>query len=73
MKSLLDIVLVLGGLVALVFTVFEFYRFVTSPGEQGHSNYLWMAIGGAVVFCICALGLFLRHMGQEEEIHITGP
>jgi hypothetical protein len=71
MKSLMDIVLVIVGLIALVFTVLEFYWFVTSPGEQGHSGYLWMAIGGAIVLCACALGLFLRHMGQEEEIHIT--
>jgi hypothetical protein len=30
-----------------------------------------MAIAGFVVLCVCALGIFLRHSGAEEEIHIT--
>jgi hypothetical protein len=25
----------------------------------------------AVIFCACALLLFLRHVNKEEEIHIT--
>jgi drug/metabolite transporter (DMT)-like permease len=73
MKSLMDIVLVIVGLVALVFTVLQFYWFAAPPGPEGPMQHLWLAIGGAVVLCACALGLFLRHVGKEEEIHITGP
>ena len=46
-----------------------FFRF-TGPG--GH--FLWdgvIAIVLALVFCACALMLFLRHVNKEEEIHIT--
>jgi hypothetical protein len=31
----------------------------------------WIALVLAVVFCACALMLFLRHVNKEEEIHIT--
>jgi hypothetical protein len=31
----------------------------------------WIALGLAIVFCACALLLFLRHVNKEEEIHIT--
>jgi RsiW-degrading membrane proteinase PrsW (M82 family) len=71
MKSLMDIVLVIVGLIALVFTVLQFYWFAAPPGPEGPKQHLWMAIGGAVVLCACALGLFLRHVNKEEEIHIT--
>ena len=73
MKSLMDILLVVVGLAALVFTVVQFYWFVSPPGAEGPRNHLIMAIVGAVVLCACALGLFLRHVNKEEEIHITGP
>ena len=31
----------------------------------------WIALFLAIVFCACALLLFLRHVNKEEEIHIT--
>jgi hypothetical protein len=31
----------------------------------------WISLALAVVFCACALLLFLRHVNKEEEIHIT--
>jgi ABC-type Fe3+-siderophore transport system permease subunit len=46
-----------------------FFRFT---GANGH--FLWdgvIAIVLALVFCACALLLFLRHVNKEEEIHIT--
>jgi ABC-type Fe3+-siderophore transport system permease subunit len=46
-----------------------FFRFT---GPNGH--FLWdgvIAIVLALVFCACALLIFLRHVNQEEEIHIT--
>ena len=71
MKNLLDVVLVLVGLAALVFTVLQFYWFAAPPGPEGPRQHLYLAIAGAVVLCVCALGLFLRHVNKEEEIHIT--
>lgn len=71
MKSLMDIVLVVVGIAALVFTILQFYWFASPPGAEGPRQHLILAIIGAVVLCACALGLFLRHMGQDEEIHIT--
>ncbi len=46
-----------------------FFRFT---GPNGH--FLWdgiIAIVLALVFCACALMIFLRHVYKEEEIHIT--
>ncbi len=71
MKSLVDVVLVLVGIAALIFTVLEFYWFASPPGAEGPRQHLILAIVGAAVFCACALGLFLRHVNKEEEIHIT--
>lgn len=71
MKSMLDVVLGIVGLAALVFAVYHFYKFASPPGPEGPTGHLWMAIGGAVVLCACVLGIFLRHSGAEEEIHIT--
>ena len=31
----------------------------------------YFALVLAIVFCACALLLFLRHVNKEEEIHIT--
>lgn len=71
MNSLKDILLVVVGIAALVFTIYQFYAFASPPGPEGPRQHLIMAIVGAVVLCACALGLFLRHVGKEEEIHIT--
>lgn len=71
MRSLLDIVLGLVGIVALLFAVYQFWLFISSTGREGNTTHLWMAIASAVVACVCALGYFLRHVNKEEEIHIT--
>lgn len=71
MKSMLDVVLGIVGLAALVFAVYNFYIFASAQGAEGPRSNLYMAIAGAVVLCVCALGIFLRHSGAEEEIHIT--
>jgi hypothetical protein len=31
----------------------------------------WASLALAIVFCACALLLFLRHGNKEEELHIT--
>ena len=71
MKSIKDILAVIVGLAALVFAVYEFYRFATFPQLQSGHNHLWLAIGGAVVAFVCGLIYFLGHVNKEEEIHIT--
>ena len=71
MKSLLDVVLGIVGLAALVFAVYQFYLFAATTDPQGNTPHLWKAIAGFVVLCVCALALFIRHSGAEEEIHIT--
>jgi len=70
MKSLVDVLLVIVGLAALGFAVYEFYDFVTGH-DTGFTRSLMMAIIGFVVMCVCALAVFMRHSGAEEEIHIT--
>lgn len=71
MKSLLDIVLGIVGVAALGYSIWQFYLFAAPPGAEGATPHLWRAIIGAVVLCVCALAIFLRHSGAEEEIHIT--
>ena len=70
MKSLVDVLLVIVALVALAFAIYEFYAFVTGV-STGFTKSLLMAIIGFVVMCVCALAVFMRHSGAEEEIHIT--
>jgi FtsH-binding integral membrane protein len=70
MKSLVDVLLVIVALAALAFAVYEFYAFVTGK-DTGFTRNLLMAIIGFVVMCVCALAVFMRHSGAEEEIHIT--
>jgi len=71
MKSFLDVILGVVGLAALGFAIYHFYIFATAPGTEGPRSNLYMAIAGFVVLCVCALGIFLRHSGADEEIHIT--
>ncbi len=70
MKSLVDVLLVVVGLAALGFAIYEFLDFVNGQ-DTGFTRSLMMAIIGFVVMCVCALALFMRHSGAEEEIHIT--
>ena len=65
-----DFLLSIVGLAALGGAIFEFYKFVTDTSGGGHMNG-WIALVLAVVFCACALLLFLRHVNKEEGIHIT--
>jgi hypothetical protein len=71
MNRTLDIVYWVVGLIAGVGAIYYFVKFLNSPGVEGNKSYLWMAIGAAVVACVCALLYFLRHVNKEEEIHIT--
>ena len=66
---MVDFLLSIVGLAALGGAIFEFYKYVTD--SSGGHMYGWIALVLAVVFCACALLLFLRHVNKEEEIHIT--
>ena len=68
---MVDFLLSIVGLAALGGAIFEFYRFVTDKDPLGGHMNGWIALALAVVFCACALMLFLRHVNKEEEIHIT--
>ena len=70
MKSLVDVLLVILAVAGLGFAVYEFYNFVTGKDTGFTSSLMW-AIIGFVVMCVCALAVFMRHSGAEEEIHIT--
>ena len=66
---MVDFLLSIVGLAALVGSIFEFYKFTQPAGA-----WMWtgvIAVVLAIVFCACALMVFLRHVNKEEEIHIT--
>ena len=71
MKSLVDVLLGVVGVAALGWAIYHFYQFAAGAAPEGNKPHLWYAIGGFVVLCVCALAIFLRHSGAEEEIHIT--
>jgi hypothetical protein len=68
---MVDFLLSIVGVASLLGAIYEFYKFVTFTEPGGGHMYGWIALGLAVVFCACALLLFLRHVNKEEEIHIT--
>jgi hypothetical protein len=70
MKSLVDVLLVIMAIAALGFAIYEFLDFVKGT-DNGFTRSLLLAIVGFVVMCVCALAVFMRHSGAEEEIHIT--
>ena len=71
MKSLVDVLLGIVGVGAVVFAIWQFYLFAATTDPQGNTPHLWKASGAAVALCVCALAIFIRHSGAEEEIHIT--
>lgn len=68
---MVDFLLSIVGVASLGGAIYEFYKFVTNEGPGGGHTNGWIALVLAVVFCACALLLFLRHVNKEEEIHIT--
>ena len=67
---MVDFLLGVVGLASVGGAIYVFFFRFTGP--SGH--FLWdgvIAIALALVFCACALMLFLRHVNKEEEIHIT--
>jgi hypothetical protein len=77
MQNLRNVLLWTIGLVMAAIATWQFYVFVAyrdSHGlleAQGGTLHLWLAIGAAVMTCLCAfLGIF-RHINTTEEMHIT--
>lgn len=67
---MVDFLLGIVGLAAVGGAVYEFFFKFAAPDGK----FLWhgvIAIVLALVFCACALMIFLRHVNKEEEIHIT--
>ena len=64
-----DFLLSIVGLAALGGAIWEFWVFTRPAGVFKWEGLISLVL--AVVFCACALLLFLRHMNKEEEIHIT--
>jgi uncharacterized membrane protein len=68
---MVDLLLSVVGLGSLGGAIFTFYKFVTDISPSGGKMMGWASLALAIVFCACALLLFLRHVNKEEEIHIT--
>ena len=72
MNRTMDILYWVVGLLAAIGAVWYFVRFLQNTNPEGDRASLFIAIGAAVIACVCALLFFLRHVNKEEEIHITG-
>ena len=71
MNRTMDILYWVVGLIAAGGAVWYFIKFLQAPAPEGDRTSLYIAIGAALVACVCALLFFLRHVNKEEEIHIT--
>jgi hypothetical protein len=76
-KNLTTVLLWVVGLAAAAVAVWQFYLFVMfrdtqgALDAQGGGANLWLAVGAAVVSCVCiCYGIFGR-INQTEEFHIT--
>lgn len=76
-KSLRSILLWVVGLAAAAVAAWQFYLFVVfrdSRGAldaQGGGANLWLAIGAAVVACVCVFFGIFGSINKTEEFHIT--
>ena len=77
MKNLGNVLLWAVGLLTAAVAAWQFYLFVVFRDSrglldvQGGGLHLWLAIGAAIIACVCVcLGLF-RRINHTEEFHIT--
>jgi len=77
MKNLGNVLLWAVGLLTAATAAWQFYLFVMFRDTrglldvQGGALHLWLAVGAAIVTCVCVfLGLF-RRINHTEEFHIT--
>jgi hypothetical protein len=77
MKNLSGSLLWIVGSLMAVIATWQFYLFVAfkdSQGvleAQGGTLHLWLAIGAAVLTCLCAFVGIFRRINKPEELHIT--
>lgn len=78
MKNIVDVICWAIGLAALGAGIYFFYLFASNrdpasgrSDPTAASSYLYYAIAAVVVFVVCGVISFLRHVNKEEEIHIT--
>ena len=76
-KNLTGTLLWVVGLVTAAFALWQFYRFVVFRDAQGVLDVqggglnLWLAIGAAIVACVCVCLNIFRRINATEEFHIT--
>ena len=77
MKNISKALLWIVGLMMAAIATWQFYLFAAfrdSQGfleAQGGALHLWLAIGTAVVACLCAFVGIFRRINKTEEFHIT--
>ncbi|MCA1817665.1 MAG: hypothetical protein LC746_14960 [Acidobacteria bacterium] len=71
MNRTMDILYWVVGIIATGGAIWYFIKFLQAPAPEGDRTSLYIAIGAALVACVCALLFFLRHVNKEEEFHIT--
>jgi hypothetical protein len=77
MKNISKALLWIVGLMMAAIATWQFYLFAAfrdSQGlleVQGGTLHLWLAIGAAVVTCLCAFVGIFRRINKTEEFHIT--
>ena len=72
-----NVLLWIVGIVMAAIATWQFYVFVAFKDSQGFleaeggSLHLWLAVGAAIVTCLCAfMGIFGR-INKTEELHIN--
>jgi uncharacterized membrane protein YidH (DUF202 family) len=76
-KNLTSTLLWVVGLVTAAFALWQFYQFVVFRDSQGVLDVqggalnLWLAIGAAIVACVCVCLNIFRRINATEEFHIT--
>lgn len=77
MKNSGNILLGITGVALAAIATWQFYLFAAfrnSAGfleTEGGTLHLWLAIGAAVLTCLCAFMGFFRQINQPEELHIN--
>ena len=76
-SNLKNVLLWSVGLLAGAIAVWQFYLFVVFKDSQGSLDvqggglHLWLAIGAAVVTCVCVFAGIFGRINKTEEFHIT--
>jgi hypothetical protein len=76
MKNSGNILLGIIGLSMAAIATWQFYLFAAFKNSEGFleskggSLHLWLAMGAAIVTCLCAFAGIFRRINQSEELHI---